>query len=346
MPRIIIEALLITFLVAFASISQLFFNRNIEELSSVLGVFAIASIRLIPSVSGIVGEISSLQNNSFILDKLYMDLKEIDSTVRPLEVESSGIRNDKNKKMISYPITFNQPSNSAMKFDNEVTLQSIVYRYPQAQEDSLKGVSLTLKKGKSIALVGKSGAGKTTLADIILGLLTPSTGDILVDGQSIYANLRGWQNLIGYIPQSIFLMDDTIERNIAFGVPDELIDAKRLYKAIQSAQLEDLIHQLPEGIKTITGERGVRLSGGQRQRIGIARALYHEREILVLDEATSALDTETENLVSEAIRALGGTKTLIIIAHRLSTIEHCDRIYMLEEGRVTHTGTYREVILI
>ena len=193
-------------------------------------------------------------------------------------------------------------------------------------------------------MIGKSGSGKTTLVDIILGLLDPKAGDILVDGKSIYNNLRSWQDMVGYIPQSIFLIDDTVERNIAFGVPDRLIDTERMYQAIKAAQLEELIAQLPEGIKTQVGERGVRLSGGQRQRIGIARALYHERKILVLDEATSALDNETERLVSDAIKSLAGTKTLIIIAHRLTTVEHCDRVYLLEKGRVVESGSYREVV--
>jgi ABC-type multidrug transport system fused ATPase/permease subunit len=180
--------------------------------------------------------------------------------------------------------------------------------------------------------------------DVILGLLIPESGDIQVDGVSIYDNIRSWQNLIGYIPQSIFLTDDTIERNIAFGVPDSLIDRERLQQAIASAQLTELVEQLPHGIKTEVGERGVRLSGGQRQRVGIARALYHQREILVLDEATAALDNETERLVNESIQSLAGTRTLIIIAHRLSTVEHCDRVYLMEKGRMVKSGSYQDVV--
>ena len=202
-----------------------------------------------------------------------------------------------------------------------------------------------LHKGQSIALIGKSGAGKTTLVDLVLGLLAPQSGDILVDGKSVYRNLRAWQDLIGYIPQSIFLIDDTLERNIAYGVPDEQIDAERLRQSIEAAQLKDLVEHMPEGVKTRIGEQGMCLSGGQRQRVGIARALYHEREILVLDEATSALDNETEHLVTEAIRALSGKKTMIIIAHRLSTVEHCDRIYLMENGQIVKSGTYQEVVL-
>jgi ATP-binding cassette, subfamily B, bacterial PglK len=196
-----------------------------------------------------------------------------------------------------------------------------------------------------IALIGKSGAGKTTLVDVILGLLQPEKGDILADGESIYQNIRSWQDLVGYIPQSIFLVDDTVERNIAFGVPNSKIDSAKLERVIKVAQLGELVEQLPNGIKTQVGERGIRLSGGQRQRIGIARALYHEREILVLDEATAALDNETESLISEAINSLAGQKTLIIIAHRLSTVKNCDRIYLLEKGRIVNSGTYQEVVM-
>ena len=249
-----------------------------------------------------------------------------------------------------------------IEFSEKVELKEVTYSYPGTSKPAIDRLSLTLKKGQSIALIGKSGAGKTTLVDVILGLLRPESGNIIVDGKSIYSNinnfdsnswqnligsknLRSWQNLIGYIPQSIFLIDDTIERNIAFGVPDHLIDNIRVDRAIKAAQLEDLVEQMPEGIKTMVGERGLRLSGGQRQRIGIARALYHEREILVLDEATSALDNETEKLVSEAISSLAGTKTLIIIAHRLTTVAHCDRIYMLENGRIVKSGSYQEVVL-
>ncbi|MER3475745.1 MAG: ABC transporter ATP-binding protein, partial [Leptolyngbya sp. ERB_1_2] len=212
-------------------------------------------------------------------------------------------------------------------------------------QTALNQISLEIPKGKSIALIGRSGAGKTTLVDLILGLLIPDAGDIRVDGRSIYTDLRAWQNMLGYIPQSIFLTDDTIERNIAFGVPDHEIDQEKLQNAVRSAQLESLIEQLPEGLQTSVGERGARLSGGQRQRVGIARALYFEREILVLDEATSALDTETEQLVTEAIRSLAGTKTMIIIAHRLSTIQHCDRVYYLEQGQVAKAGSYEEVVV-
>ena len=178
-----------------------------------------------------------------------------------------------------------------------------------------------------------------------MGLLTPDKGEIRVDNTSVYQDLRSWQNLVGYIPQSIFLLDDTIEKNIAFGVPEHLINQIELNKAIEAAQLQELVEHLQEGVQTKVGERGVRLSGGQRQRVGIARALYHKREILILDEATAALDNETESLVTDAIKSLSGLKTMIIIAHRLTTVEHCDRVYVMDRGRIIQSGSYQEVVL-
>jgi ABC-type multidrug transport system fused ATPase/permease subunit len=231
------------------------------------------------------------------------------------------------------------------QFSDRVILNSLTFQYPNTTRNILEDISLSIRKGESIGLIGKSGAGKTTLVDVILGLFIPQFGDIKVDGVSVYSDLRSWQNMLGYVPQSIFLIDDTLERNIAYGVADHLIDQNKLKKAIAMAQLGKVVEQLPDGVKTIIGERGVLLSGGQRQRVGIARVLYHEREILVFDEATAALDTETEHLITEATKALAGSKTIIIIAHRLSTIEHCDCIYQLEQGRILKSGSYQEVIV-
>ncbi|NER29313.1 MAG: ATP-binding cassette domain-containing protein [Symploca sp. SIO1C4] len=339
LPRILIETALIIFLMLFISLSLLFFEQNIQDLTAVMGVFAIAAMRLIPATSMFVQSMAKMRNSSYALDMLYLDLKEIEKQ------EVDKIMKLRVSSKIDSSVISKKDDNQAMSFVNLVEMKNITYRYPGNSETAIENISLSIKKGQSIALIGKSGAGKTTLVDIILGLLEPESGDIQVDHVSIYDNLRSWQNLIGYIPQSIFLMDDTIERNIAFGVPDKFIDARKMNKAIKTAQLTELIEQLPNGIKTGIGERGVRLSGGQRQRIGIARALYHEREILVLDEATSALDSGTELLISEAINSLAGTKTLIIIAHRLSTVEHCDCVYMLEGGRIIQSGSYQEVVL-
>lgn len=337
LPRILIEAFLITFLVGFTSIF-LTFSQNPQSLISVLSIFAIASIRMLPAASAIVGAYTTLRTNKYVVDKLYFDLKEVEKNTAKTENLSATFNLNSSQ---SHKVNRNQ----IMSFVNKVVMDKVTYRYPKNKNTSLQDVSLVIKKGQSIALIGKSGAGKTTLVDVILGLLEAESGDIKVDDLSIYEDLRSWQNLIGYIPQTIFLMDDTLERNIAFGVPDDQIDSHKLKNAIEAAQLSQLVDELPEGIKTVMGERGVRLSGGQRQRVGIARALYHEREILVLDEATAALDNETERLVNDSIKSLSGTKTLIIIAHRLSTVEHCDRIYLMEKGSIVKSGTYQEVVL-
>ncbi len=332
LPRFVIEAFMITFLVAFTLVFIHLSQGESQNLTAILGIFALASIRLLPAISNLVSNFNTFRSNIFAVDKLFFDFKEI----------------EKGEVLLSHPKSLLSDSHQpTLSLSKQISLDNIIFQYPGASKKSLSEVSLTIQKGQSIGLIGKSGAGKTTLVDILLGLFIPQFGDIQVDGVSVYddGNLRAWQNLLGYVPQSIFLIDDTLERNIAFGVPDHLIDQNRLSQAIKMAQLSEVVEQLPEGVKTAVGERGVLLSGGQRQRVGIARVLYHEREILVFDEATAALDNETEQLVTEATKALSGTKTIIIIAHRLSTIEHCDRIYQLEQGRVVKSGSYQEVVL-
>jgi ABC-type multidrug transport system fused ATPase/permease subunit len=339
LPRILIETTLVVFLVGFISLSIIYAQQDMQDLTSVMGVFAIAAMRLIPSASQLIQSVSELRNNSYVLDMLYLDLQEIEK--QELAKAREFLPTSREAGLLCAKTL----AGRGTSFEDKIDLVNVTYRYPTTPAPALDTICLQIKKGESVAFIGKSGAGKTTLVDVILGLLPTESGDIQVDGVSIYENIRSWQNLIGYIPQSIFLIDDTIEKNIAFGVPDELIDPERLHQAIKAAQLEELIEQLPHGIQTRVGERGIRLSGGQRQRVGIARVLYHEREILVLDEATAALDNETENLVTQAINALSGTKTLIVIAHRLSTVEHCDCVYMLERGKIVKSGTYREVVL-
>ena len=338
LPRILIETALIVFVMLFISISVIFSQQDMQEITGIMGVFGVAAMRLIPAITMLLNSLNQLRNSEYALNMLYLDLKEIDS---------QGIGKLARKQLnLSANSSLNWKSKpNAITFNRQIDLGRITYIYDNSSHLAVENVSFQIEKGQSIALIGKSGSGKTTLADIILGLLEPQSGDIKVDGISICDNLRSWQNMIGYIPQSIFLIDDTVENNIAFGVPARDIDPERIKRAIKAAQLEELVAQLPQGIKTEVGERGVRLSGGQRQRIGIARALYHEREILVLDEATAALDNETERLVSESIKSLAGTKTLIIIAHRLSTVEHCDRIYLLDRGRVIKSGSYQEVVV-
>ena len=229
-------------------------------------------------------------------------------------------------------------------FNEKIELQGINFTYALGEHRTLNNITMRISKGESIGFIGTSGSGKSTLIDIILGLISPDSGKVFVDGNNINDNMRSWQNQIGYVPQTIYLTDDTIRRNIAFGIPDELINNEAVEKAINSAQMKDFINELPEGMYTLVGENGVRLSGGQRQRIGLARALYNDPSLLVLDEATSALDSSTELDVMEAVSTLKNSKTIILVAHRLSTLNNCDRIYKLENGEIIQTGKPDEVI--
>ncbi|MEL7038727.1 MAG: ABC transporter ATP-binding protein [Cyanobacteria bacterium J06592_8] len=345
-PRILIETILIAFLVGLIVISILLGN-DVQNLIPTLSVFALVAIRLVPALTNISNGVNVLRNSAHSLDRIYADLKELESVDiyknhQTLTKSSYNSVKSIDKKHSEKPFH----TQSQLELRNEIVLEGIRYRYPEAQTDSLQGISLSIAKGQSIAFIGKSGAGKTTLVDTLLGLLIPQEGDIKVDGQSIYSDgLESWKKMVGYIPQSIFLTDDTIEKNIAFGVSEDLIDSQKIHKAMRDAQLLEVVEQLPNGLKTLVGERGVLLSGGQRQRVGIARALYHDREILVLDEATAALDNETENLVTQAINALQGSKTLILIAHRLSTVEKCNVIYEMERGKIINSGSYENVVL-
>ena len=334
LPRFVLEPLIMSFLIGFTFLFIALNRDTTQNLTGVLGIFALASVRLLPAVGNLISGINVIRSNSYSLDRLFFDFKEL---------EKENLITDFNSAIVSNKLL--PKDQQTFQFSDKVTLDGITFQYPNSTTNVIKDISLSIRKGESIGLIGKSGAGKTTLVDVILGLFIPQFGDIKVDGVSVYSNLRAWQNMLGYVPQSIFLIDDTLERNIAFGVADHLIDQNKLKKAIAMAQLSEVVAQLPDGIKTIIGERGVLLSGGQRQRVGIARVLYHEREILVFDEATAALDSETEHLITEATKALAGSKTIIIIAHRLSTIEHCDCIYQLEQGRILKSGSYQEVVL-
>lgn len=337
LPRVTVETLLMVLVLLLVALADLFLHKAIADILAILTIFAVASVRLIPAINQLAGSFTMLQASSYALDMLYHDL-------RSLEAEGGLTAAAGAAGQSLAPPSPSPASVSPIQFVHQFELKNLTYRYRSSSQNAIEGISLTVRKGESIAFIGKSGAGKTTLVDVMLGLLQPTTGDLEVDGVSVYSNLRGWQDLIGYIPQTIFLCDGTIEQNIAFGVPDALIDRDRVTAVARIAQLSELLEQLPEGLQTSVGERGVRLSGGQRQRVGIARALYHGREILILDEATAALDNETESLVTQAIQALAGVKTMIIIAHRLTTVKHCDRIYQIDCGRVVKVGTYAEVV--
>ncbi len=281
-----------------------------------LGAVAMAAFRLFPSMGRLTTNTNGMVYNRVRLDYVYDTLKEIE--------------NDKD-----YIARLSENKDETMSFEKEVEIKDVVWRYPEGQEDVLKGAGFTIKKGESIALIGPSGAGKTTMADVILGLLKPQKGQILLDGKDVYEHPAAWAKIIGYVPQAVYLTDDTIRCNVAFGIDVKEIDEKRVWDALEEAQLADFVKSLPEGLETNVGERGVRLSGGQRQRIAIARALYDDPKILVLDEATSALDNETETAVMEAIDSLQGSKTMIIVAHRLSTIRNCNKIFEISGGKAT-----------
>jgi ATP-binding cassette subfamily C protein len=230
------------------------------------------------------------------------------------------------------------------QFCESIVLERVSYIFAQADNAALQDISLTIRFGESIGIVGPTGAGKTTLVDLVVGLLRPSSGRILIDGNDLGSRLLAWKRNIGYVPQSIFLIDDSLRRNIALGIGDPEIDEGRLRAAVRMAQLERFVAELPQGLETSVGERGIRLSGGERQRVGIARALYHDPDLLVFDEATSALDLSTEAALAEAIEALHGKKTLLVVAHRLSSVLRCDRLVFMSEGRIRACGSYDDLL--
>lgn len=315
LPKYIVETVAMVGLVFAIIIKLLFGHGALETFIPQIAVFAVAAFRLLPSVGRVNAYINSIMYNKASLDMIYDDLKEIDS--EPVqEIEWQG----KKEKWI---------------FTKGVTVEHVSYHYPDSDVEVLHDISLEIPKGKTVALIGPSGAGKTTLADIILGLLPPVSGVVRMDQHNVYENLRSWREKLGYIPQSIYLSDDTIRNNVAFGIYEAQIDDNAIWKALEKAQLKEFVQGLEKGLDTYVGDRGVRLSGGQRQRIGIARALYHDPEILVLDEATSALDSSTEQAVMESIESLQGLKTMIIIAHRLTTIKNADLVYEVSGGNVT-----------
>ena len=310
-PRPYLELLAVTGLAGLIGL-MVVQGRPMNILLPTLGVFVAAAFRMIPSVNRIMSSMQAIRFANPVIEKLYIEFKMI----REYQEKSDPA------------IDFN--------FSNKIIIENLRYSYPNATTCAIDGVSLIINKGETVGFIGASGSGKSTLMDIILGLLTPLSGSVLVDNSHIQANPRKWQDQIGYVPQSIYLTDDTLRNNIAFGIPSNKINNRAVDYAIRSAQLDEFVESLSEGLETYVGERGVRLSGGQRQRIGIARALYYDPQVLVLDEATSALDSNTEMGVMESINALHGSKTILIVAHRLSTLNNCDRLYKLEKGKVVN----------
>jgi ABC-type multidrug transport system fused ATPase/permease subunit len=317
LPRTGLEILTIAGLAVLVS-TMVVSGEDLNSVLPVLGLFGAAAFRLVPAVSRMVSMVQTIAVNRPIVNELFQDLS--------LRTSNTPRRQDHDG------------------FAHEVEVNDLSFKYETAPTNALSNVSLRVKRGEAVGLVGPSGSGKSTLVDVLLGLMAPASGAVLVDGVNVQDRIRWWQDQIGYVPQSIFLTDDTLRRNVAFGLPKSEIDDAAVDAAIRAAQLEEFVKTLPLGLETVVGERGVRLSGGQRQRIGIARALYHNPDVLVLDEATSSLDTETEHGVMQAVQALQGDKTVIIVAHRLSTVEYCDRLYRLESSRIVDEGTFEEVM--
>lgn len=290
--------------------------KNLDTFIPVLGTFAMGAFRMLPSIAKISSRINSIIYFQPSLQNVYDNL----STLKKDEIMVKELSLEKDKE------------DENICFIKELKIKNINWKYQSAENKTLSNASLYIKKGESVAFIGSSGAGKTTLADIVMGLLKPQKGIVEMDEIDIFTIPHQWAKIIGYVPQSVFLIDDTVRNNVAFGLDSEKISDKKVWEALEQAQLEEFVKSLPHGLDTMVGERGVKLSGGQRQRIAIARALYENPDILVLDEATSALDSETESAVMESINALQGFKTLIIVAHRLTTIKNCNRIYEIENG--------------
>lgn len=314
-PAYIIEAICITGLMSAVAIQMLTLDNGFKLLGQ-LAVLAAAAFRMLPTLGGILSSLNSLVYNAPALSAAYNTLYMVK------ELENNDISGESVKEEISNK-----------NFEKELVLSHVTFLYESRDLKVIDDLNMTIKKGMSVAFIGSSGAGKTTLADLILALLKPQNGKILMDGINI-EDLKGrWNQIIGYVPQSIYMTDSTIRRNIAFGIADNEIEDEKIWQALEMAQMKDFVSNLPEKLDSFVGEWGVQFSGGQRQRIAIARALYTNPDILVLDEATAALDTETETAVMEAIDALQGIKTLIIVAHRLTTIRNCDIIYEIKDGK-------------
>ena len=323
LPRFSFEMLMV-FIFSIIIFVMLGTKRETVDIIQYLGVFAVASFRLVPGVSRILSS--------------YQVIKYIEPSVKILLSEYNFKNNLENKKI---PIN---KKDSLLNFNKEINLKNIYFSYPSRKDFSLSKISIDIKKGDSIGIIGETGSGKSTLVNLLIGLLEPNEGDVVVDNLNIKSNLSSWHKKIGYVPQSVYLTDDTIRKNIAFGLREENINDDLIKKAIEKAKLKVFLNSLKDGTETVVGEKGIRISGGQQQRIGIARALYRDPEILILDEATSSLDQATEKKIMESVNFLKKVKTLIIITHRLTTVQNCDKIFMFEKGKIVKQGPPNEIL--
>ncbi len=317
-PRLLIETVFIVSVLSFVAV-YIGGGGEPEAITKTIATFGVAAIRVLPSVNRINTYITEIAYNQPSLDFVYENLQEGMKTDAMLAERKANSQKEK------------------IRLEDKIELDHISFHYPDSQKAIFKDAHMIVPKGKSVGIIGASGAGKSTIVDVLLGLLHAQEGKITCDGVDIFKNYESWLAQVGYIPQSIYLIDESIRDNIAFGIDADKIDDKRLWEVLEEAQLKEFIEDLPEGLDTTIGDRGVRLSGGQRQRIGIARALYNDPEILVFDEATSALDNDTEAAVMDAVNSFHGKKTMIIIAHRLNTIEKCDIIYKVENAKLVET---------
>lgn len=317
-PRLLIETVFIVSMLAFIAV-YIQGGGDITAMATTIGAFAVAAVRVLPSVNRINTYITEIAYTQPSLDFVYENLQEGMKTDAMLAERKANSQVEK------------------LKLEDKIELNHISFHYPDSEKNIFKDAHMVVPKGKSVGIIGASGAGKSTIVDVLLGLLHAQEGEITCDGINIFKNYESWLAQVGYIPQSIYLIDESIRDNIAFGIDADKIDEKRIWEVLKEAQLKEFVEELPEGLDTTIGDRGVRLSGGQRQRIGIARALYNDPEILVFDEATSALDNDTEAAVMEAVNSFHGKKTMIIIAHRLNTIEKCDIIYKVENEKLVET---------
>ena len=314
-PRLLIETVCVIAMVGYMMYMVLS-GMPTEDMVNSITTFAAAALVLLPSVNRINNQLNSMA----YFEPFFMGVSD------NLQDEINGANVD---------MSFANDDDKKLPVNDKIEMRDITYAYPNTTKLIFDHADMVIPVGKSVGIVGTSGAGKSTVVDILLGLLEAQNGRLLADGKDIKGNYRNWLKNVGYIPQMIFMLDDTIRKNVAFGIPEDKINEKRLWEVLKEAQLDTFIKSLPDGLDTGIGERGIRLSGGQRQRIGIARALYYDPEVLILDEATSALDNDTEAAIMESINRLHGRKTLIIIAHRLQTIEKCDLVYRVENGKVT-----------
>ena len=331
LPRLLIEAVSISAVLGVIMV-LLAMGQSIDELLPQLTAFAFAAVRLLPSTTRISGAVNSAAFQEPMLDNLIKNLNaamEYDEQIQQEQKVEEKKRETAKK------------SGRQLTYEKQFELSHIYFTYPNAEKKVLDNADMVIPVGSSVGIIGASGSGKTTAVDLLLGLLKPQSGGVYTDGMDIREDYYGWLSHLSYIPQTIYMLDDTIRANIAFGQQKDAIDDEKINRAVEEAQLSSFIDSLPQGLETKIGERGVRLSGGQRQRIGIARALYTDPELVIFDEATSALDNETEAAIMESINRLHGRKTLVIIAHRLTTIEECDYIFRVENGkieRVSHPG--------